>query len=224
MRFQRSVRILREDDVRASLDMASCIEACDTAFASYSRGGASLPGVIHLNVPERQGEIHVKAGHLHGSPYYAVKVASGFPRNVELGLPPSDGMVIVFDSENGAAGRVPPGRGLPHQRAHGRGRRRGREVPGARAGLERRRDRDGRPGPVPARRARARPAGLHARERVGPSPGPRGRARRGAAEPARAARGVRVRGGGIRRRSRPRRRRRHHVHRQPDSAWSAANG
>ena len=101
MRFQRSVRILREDDVRATLDMASCIEACDTAFASYSRGGASLPGVIHLNVPERQGEIHVKAGHLHGSPYYAVKVASGFPRNVELGLPPSDGMVIVFDSENG---------------------------------------------------------------------------------------------------------------------------
>ena len=101
MRFQRSVRILREADVRASLDMASCIEACDTAFASYSRGGASLPGVIHLNVPERQGEIHVKAGHLHGAPYYAVKVASGFPRNVELGLPASDGMVIVFDSETG---------------------------------------------------------------------------------------------------------------------------
>ena len=101
MRFQRSVRILREADVRASLDMASCIEACDMAFASYSRGGASLPGVIHLNVPERQGEIHVKAGHLHGAPYYAVKVASGFPRNVELGLPASDGMVIVFDSETG---------------------------------------------------------------------------------------------------------------------------
>ncbi len=101
MRFQRSVRILREADVRASLDMASCIEACDSAFAAYSRGGASLPGVIALNVPERQGEIHVKAGHLHGAPYYAVKVASGFPRNVELGLPASDGMVIVFDSETG---------------------------------------------------------------------------------------------------------------------------
>jgi ornithine cyclodeaminase len=101
MRFQRSVRILREADVRASLDMASCIEACDSAFAAYSRGGASLPGVIALNVPERQGEIHVKAGYLHGAPYYAVKVASGFPRNVEIGLPASDGMVIVFDSETG---------------------------------------------------------------------------------------------------------------------------
>jgi ornithine cyclodeaminase len=101
MRFQRTVRVLREDDVRATLDMASCIDACDRAFADYSRGGASLPGVIHLNIPERQGEVHVKAGHLHGEPFYAVKVASGFPRNVELGLPSSDGMVIVFDSETG---------------------------------------------------------------------------------------------------------------------------
>lgn len=101
MRFQRTVRVLREDDVRASLDMASCIEACDQAFAAYSRGGAALPTVIQLNVPERQGEIHVKAGHLHGAPFYSVKVASMFPRNVELGLPSSDGMVVVFDSQTG---------------------------------------------------------------------------------------------------------------------------
>ena len=42
-RFRRSVRVLREDDVRATLDMASCIDACDLAFASYSRGGARSP-------------------------------------------------------------------------------------------------------------------------------------------------------------------------------------
>jgi ornithine cyclodeaminase len=101
MRFERTVRVLREEDVRASLDMAACIEACDKAFAAYSRGGAALPGVIHLNVPERQGEIHVKAGHLHGAPFYAVKIASLFPQNVEIGLPSSDGMVVVFDAENG---------------------------------------------------------------------------------------------------------------------------
>jgi len=102
MRFQRTVRILREDDVRATLDMASCITACDSAFAAYSRGGAALPGVIQLNIPERQGEVHVKAGHLHGAPFYAVKIVSGFPRNVELGYPLTDGMVVVFDAETGA--------------------------------------------------------------------------------------------------------------------------
>jgi ornithine cyclodeaminase len=102
VRRERTVRILREADVRASLDMAMCIDACERALASSSLGGAELPGVIHLDVPERSGEIHVKAGHLHGEPFYAVKVASGFPRNVELGLPPNDGMVVVFDAETGA--------------------------------------------------------------------------------------------------------------------------
>ena len=101
MQRERTVRILREADVRASLGMADCIDACERAFASSSLGGAELPGVIHLEVPERSGEIHVKAGHLHGEPFYAVKVASGFPRNVDLGLPPNDGMVVVFDTQTG---------------------------------------------------------------------------------------------------------------------------
>jgi Ornithine cyclodeaminase/mu-crystallin family len=79
--------------------MASCIEACERAFAAYSGGRAELPDVIHLDVPESSGEVHVKAGHLHGHSLYAVKVASGF-----YGIdPPSiDGMVLVFDARTGA--------------------------------------------------------------------------------------------------------------------------
>ena len=93
------VRILRADDVRAVLDMAACIDACERAFASYSNGGAELPSVIHLDVPESRGEIHVKAGHLHQAPYYAVKVASGFSATQPTAI---DGMVLVFDSRDGA--------------------------------------------------------------------------------------------------------------------------
>ena len=93
------VRILRADDVRASIDMRSCIDACERAFVAYSSGGAELPGVIHLDVPEAHGEIHVKAGHLHGAPYYAVKAASGF---YDLEPPAIDGLVIVFDARNGS--------------------------------------------------------------------------------------------------------------------------
>ncbi|HEX6844111.1 MAG TPA: hypothetical protein VF235_03245, partial [Actinomycetota bacterium] len=72
-----TVRILRRDDVRAALSMPACIDAVESAFVAYHEGRAELPGVIHLDVPEARGEIHVKAGHLHGAPAYAVKVASG---------------------------------------------------------------------------------------------------------------------------------------------------
>src|SRR5262245_52674719 len=97
----REVLVLRADDVRGSIDLPSCIDACEEAFAAYATGRAETPGVIHLNVPERQGEIHVKAGHLHGAEAFAVKVASGFPGNVDRGLPASDGMVVAFDAATG---------------------------------------------------------------------------------------------------------------------------
>ncbi len=93
------VRILREGDVRASLDMAACIGAVERAFAAYSTGAAELPDVIHLDVPEAGGEVHVKAGHLHGARAYAVKVASGFSR---VEPPAIDGMVAVFDAADGS--------------------------------------------------------------------------------------------------------------------------
>jgi ornithine cyclodeaminase/alanine dehydrogenase-like protein (mu-crystallin family) len=85
--------------VRAALDMATCIDAVEAAFVAYSSGRAELPGVIHLDVPEAKGEIHVKAGHLHGAPAYAVKLASGF---YALDPPALDGLVVVFDATSGA--------------------------------------------------------------------------------------------------------------------------
>jgi ornithine cyclodeaminase/alanine dehydrogenase-like protein (mu-crystallin family) len=96
------VRILRRDDVAAALDMGACIDAMEGAFTAYSAGRAELPAVIQLDVPERGGEIHVKAGYLHGGSVYAVKIVSGFPGNSVRGLPANDGMVLVFDAETGA--------------------------------------------------------------------------------------------------------------------------
>jgi ornithine cyclodeaminase len=94
-----SVRLLRSSDVRAALDMARCIDVLEPAFAAYVSGAAELPSVIHLDVPEASGEVHVKAGHLHGAPTYAVKVASGF---YAADPPAIDGLVLVFDAQTGA--------------------------------------------------------------------------------------------------------------------------
>jgi ornithine cyclodeaminase len=95
------VRVFGRDEVIAALDMPSLIDAMGRAFTAYSLGGAELPAVIHLEVPERHGEVHVKAGYLHGGPHFAVKVASGFPDNASLGLPTADGIVVVFGAESG---------------------------------------------------------------------------------------------------------------------------
>lgn len=93
--MSREVLVLREDEIREVLDMRSCIDVVETAFTAYSTGGAELPALIHLEVPEYKGEIHVKTGYIHGGEIYAAKFASGFS-----GV--NDGVVLAFDATNGA--------------------------------------------------------------------------------------------------------------------------
>jgi len=99
----RELTVYDEREIRAALDMPSLIDAVERAFVAYSNGDAELPDVIHLDVPESRGEIHVKAGHLHGASHYAVKVASGFSA---LEPPAIDGIVLVFDARDGAPAAI----------------------------------------------------------------------------------------------------------------------
>jgi ornithine cyclodeaminase len=99
--MKSDILVLREHEIRKLLDPVSCREAMEEAFTAYATGGAVMPGVINLDLPEAGGEVHVKAGFLRGGEYYAVKVASGFPANLGRGLPAGDGMVLVFHAATG---------------------------------------------------------------------------------------------------------------------------
>jgi ornithine cyclodeaminase len=93
------ILLLREPEIRDLFKARAGLEAIEAAFAAYSTGGADLPGVVQLNVPEERGEIHIKAGHLHGAPHWAVKVATGFH-----GV--NGGMVLAFDAKTGAPAAI----------------------------------------------------------------------------------------------------------------------
>jgi ornithine cyclodeaminase len=95
------VRILREKDVRRLVGPAEALRAVREAFAKLARGQATLPGVIGLDIPEHEGEVHVKGAHLHGSPFYSIKEAAGFYGNAKKGLPVGSGLVLVFDATTG---------------------------------------------------------------------------------------------------------------------------
>src|SRR4029453_6876852 len=75
--------------------------AMEKAFAAYSAGKAMVPPVMHLDVPENEGEGHIKSAYVLGTPSYTIKIASGFYRNKERGLPLSAGRMRVFDYQAG---------------------------------------------------------------------------------------------------------------------------
>lgn len=95
------VLVLKESEIRSLITPAAALEAVRDAFVRLARGQAVLPGVINLDLPEAQGEVHVKAAHLLGTPCFSIKEAAGFYGNARKGLPVGSGLILVFDAETG---------------------------------------------------------------------------------------------------------------------------
>jgi ectoine utilization protein EutC len=95
------ITFLNETEVRAAVSMPEAIEAMEKAFAAYCKKEATVPPVMHLDVPPRGGEVHVKSGYVHSSPDYVIKIAAGFYDNKKDGLPIGSGMMLVFSAHTG---------------------------------------------------------------------------------------------------------------------------
>lgn len=96
------VLCLFEPDIKNLISFEEAIEAVEKSFAAFNSGQAILPGIINLELPKSQGEVHVKGAYLEGEDYYIIKIASGFYLNPTLGLPVGDGLILAFSSKIGA--------------------------------------------------------------------------------------------------------------------------
>jgi ornithine cyclodeaminase len=95
------VHLLTEPEIRSLISPSEALEAAREAFAKFGRGEVVLPEVMFLDIKEHEGEVHGKGAFIQGSPYFCIKVASGFYRNPDRGLPVSSGAVWVFDATTG---------------------------------------------------------------------------------------------------------------------------
>jgi len=95
------VLVLREPEIRGLIGPGGALKAVRDAFVRLARGEATLPGVINLDIPSAQGEVHVKGAWLHGTPFFSIKEAGGFYGNGAEGLPVGSGLILVFDAGNG---------------------------------------------------------------------------------------------------------------------------
>ena len=95
------VLLLSGADVRALLDMDSCIAAVEAAFQAQADGATLPAGVLGTHAPD--GGFHVKAAGLtRDRSYYACKINANFPSNPgRHGLPTVQGVVALFDARNG---------------------------------------------------------------------------------------------------------------------------
>jgi ornithine cyclodeaminase len=93
---------LDESEVRSLVGPAEALEAMRSAFAALYRGEVTQPANMDFEFPDAEGEAHLKGAHIHGSPHWAVKAATGFWSNTARGLPVTNGLFLVFSAETGA--------------------------------------------------------------------------------------------------------------------------
>ena len=100
MQFEGTL-LLRRSDVERLLSLRDCIDAVDEIFRLQGEGKIPAPGILGVRAPD--GGLHVKAGLLPGDRNYLVaKLNANFPgNNAHFGLPTIQGVIAVFDAENG---------------------------------------------------------------------------------------------------------------------------
>ena len=84
--------------VKLNEDLIPIIE---DAFKSLSKGSVMMPPIMRIDIEKYHGESDVKAAYVEGLDSFAIKIASGFFDNPKLGLPSSNGLMVLLDSETG---------------------------------------------------------------------------------------------------------------------------
>jgi ornithine cyclodeaminase/alanine dehydrogenase-like protein (mu-crystallin family) len=96
------VLVLSEPELRQVVTLDhDALAAVEDAFARLANGQADVPPILGLFVPERRGEVDVKASYIHGLPSLAIKIASGFFDNGRWGLPSGSGLMVVLSARTG---------------------------------------------------------------------------------------------------------------------------
>ncbi|MFK4083405.1 ornithine cyclodeaminase family protein [Kribbella sp. NPDC020789] len=91
--------ILTLDEIAELATPALVFEAVRSALIAHAEGRTSVPAPMVLEFPQYAGDTHVKAGHVDGTPYFVVKVASAFGSV-------NNGLMLAMDATNGQPAAV----------------------------------------------------------------------------------------------------------------------
>ena len=91
--------ILKKAEIQKKFDFSLAVSQIKNAFISSLNGGANIALVGHIPFPNKNGDCHIKSGHILGEPFFVIKIATGFYDNPKIGKSSSNGVMMIFDLE-----------------------------------------------------------------------------------------------------------------------------
>ncbi|UPK20505.1 ectoine utilization protein EutC [Bradyrhizobium sp. 131] len=97
------MKILTERDLKqiVALDLRA-VQCIEEAFHSLATKAVAMPPILRLDIPEHRGEVDVKTAYVPGLDGFAIKISPGFFDNPKIGLPSTNGMMVLLSSKTGS--------------------------------------------------------------------------------------------------------------------------
>jgi ornithine cyclodeaminase len=97
-----TLTILTETDLRKIVQLDAEAVACvENAFQALATKPVVMPPILRLDIPEFRGEVDVKTAYVPGLEGFAIKISPGFFDNPKIGLPSTNGMMVLLSSRTG---------------------------------------------------------------------------------------------------------------------------
>ena len=93
--------IINLKEIKSIIKSVNVVAAMEEGFIQYSNGNTVVPPVGELLFEKPKGDAHIKYGYIKNDAYYVIKIASGFYDNAKLGIPSSQGLMLLFDQKTG---------------------------------------------------------------------------------------------------------------------------
>ncbi len=95
------VKVLKADDIKKILSIKDVIKAVEEAYVAKAQKKAQVFSTIFHEFKAGKADMDIKAGHLLDANIYGLKQVSWFNGNLEKGLPPLIGLIMIFESDTG---------------------------------------------------------------------------------------------------------------------------
>lgn len=96
------MQIYTRSQIEAAIDPEHLMQEIEKGLVWQSEGKVLHAPISFLQFDSPPGDVHIKSCALKDGGYYVIKIASGFYQNPNLGLPSSNGLMLLFSQKTGA--------------------------------------------------------------------------------------------------------------------------
>ncbi|MHA2293818.1 MAG: ornithine cyclodeaminase family protein [Candidatus Hodarchaeales archaeon] len=94
-------KLVNLSEIKEIIKEIDPIKEIEEGFIAYSQGKVIVPPVGEMIFQDPPGDVHIKYGFIKNNDYFVIKIASGFYDNLKLGLPSSNGLMLLFSQKTG---------------------------------------------------------------------------------------------------------------------------